>query len=123
VQAQQSAIPVFQTLPLWAQLALLIGPSASAVFAAIGLLLNFYQSRRANAQARAAVVAKYLKSFAEDKDIQRARYAIVYSQFLYTDDFHGSESERDIDKLLRHFLNIALAWQAAVLCASRNAKR
>jgi hypothetical protein len=115
VQAQQSAIPVFQTLPLWAQLTLLIGPSASAVFAAIGLLLNFYQSRRANAQARAALVAEYLKSFTEDEDIQRAWYAIVYSQFLYTDDFHGSESERDIDKLLRHFSNIALAWQAGLL--------
>jgi len=115
VQAQPSAIPVFQTLPLWAQLALLIGPSASAVFAATGLLLTFYQSRRADAQARAALVAEYLKSFAEDEDIQRAYYAVAYSQFLYTDDFHGSESERDIDKLLRHFSNIALAWQAGLL--------
>ena len=115
VQAQQSAIPVFQTLPPWAQLALVIGPSASAVFAATGLLLTFYQSRRANAQARAALVAECLKSFAEDEGIQRAWYAIAYSQFLYTDDFPGSESERDIDKLLRHFSNIALAWQAGLL--------
>jgi hypothetical protein len=114
-QAQQSAIPVFQTLPLWAQLALLIGPSASAVFAATGLLLTFYQSRRVNAQARAALVAEYLKSFAEDEDIQRAYYAVAYSQFLYNEDFHGSESERHIDKLLRHFSNIALAWQAGLL--------
>jgi hypothetical protein len=114
-QAQQSAIPVFQTLPLWAQLSLLIGPSASAVFAATGLLLAFYQSRRANAQARAALVAEYLKSFAEDEEIQRAYYAVAYSQFLYNEDFHGSESERQIDKLLRHFSNIALAWQAGLL--------
>jgi hypothetical protein len=115
VQAQQSAIPLFQTLPLWAQFALLIGPAASAVFAATGLLLTFYQSRRADAQARAALVAEYLKSFAEDEDIQRAYYAVAYSRFVYTDDFHGSESERDIDKLLRHFSNIALAWQAGLL--------
>jgi hypothetical protein len=115
VQAQQSAIPVFQTLPLWAQLALLIGPSASAVFVASGFLLTFYQWRRANAQARAALVAECLKSFAEDEGIQRAWYAISYSRFLYADDFHGSESERDIDKLLRHFSNIALAWQAGLL--------
>jgi len=115
VQAQQPAIPLFQALPLWAQFALLIGPAASAVFAATGLLLTFYQSRRADAQARAALVAEYLRSFTEDQDIQRAYYAVAYSRFVYTDDFLGSESERDIDKLLRHFSNIALAWQAGLL--------
>jgi hypothetical protein len=115
VQAQQSAIPLFQALPLWAQLALLIGPAASAVFAATGLLLTFQQSRRADAQARAALVAEYLKSFTQDDDIQRAYYAVAYSRFRYSDDFHGSESEREIDKLLRHFSNIALAWQAGLL--------
>ena len=114
-QAQQSVIPAFQTLPVWAQLALLIGPSASAFFVASGFLLTFYQSRRANTQARAALVAECLKSFAEDEGIQRAWYAISYSQFQYTDDFLGSGSERDIDKLLRHFSNIALAWQAGLL--------
>src|SRR5215472_9540894 len=65
--AQQSASHALEALPLWAQLALLIGPVASAIFAAIGLLLglllNFYQSRRTNAQARAALVAESLKSF------------------------------------------------------------
>lgn len=60
-----------QTLPLWAQLALLITPTASAVFAGIGLLLTYYQSRKTNAQARAALVAASLKGFTEDKGIQR----------------------------------------------------
>ena len=50
-QAQQSAIQVFRALPLWAQISFLIVPAASACFAAIGLLLTFYQSRRTNAQA------------------------------------------------------------------------
>jgi hypothetical protein len=66
-----------QTLPLWAQLALLIVPAASAIFAAIGLLLTFYQSRRTNEQARAALVAECLKGFAEDQDIQRARNRVL----------------------------------------------
>jgi uncharacterized protein YpbB len=96
-----------QTLPLWAQLALLIVPAASAIFAAVGLLLTFYQSRRTNVQTRATLVAECLKGFAEDQDIQRAFYAI--------EEFHGSEYEREIDKLLRHFSNIALAWQAGLL--------
>jgi N-acetylmuramoyl-L-alanine amidase len=104
-----------QTLPQWAQLALLIVPTASAVFAAFGLLLSFQQSRRANAQARSALVAECLMRFAEDEDIQRAFYAIEYSTFKYGEGFHGSEHEREIDKLLRHFSNIALAWQGGLL--------
>ena len=111
----QSTVTALQALPVWEQIALLAVPAASAVFAAIGLLLNFYQSRRTNAQARAALVAEWLKRFAEDEDMQRAYYAIAYSQFRYSDDFQGSERERDADRLLRHFSNIALAWQAGLL--------
>jgi hypothetical protein len=104
-----------QTFPQWAQLVLLIIPTASAIFAAIGLLLSFYQSRRTNTQARSTLVAECLKGFAEDEDIQRAFYAIEYSTFKYDEKFHGSEHERQIDKLLRHFSNIALAWQGGLL--------
>lgn len=107
--------PTIQALPHWAQLALLIVPAASAIFAAVGLLLTFYQSRRTTAQARAALVAACLKGFAEDEEIQRAFYAIEYSEFKYDDGFHKSEREREVDKLLRHFANIALAWQAGLL--------
>ena len=104
-----------QALPHWARLALLIVPVTSAIFAAIGLLLMFYQSRRTNAQARAALVAACLKGFADDEEIQRAFYAIEYSEFRYDEKFHKSDQEREVDKLLRHFANIALAWQAGLL--------
>lgn len=107
--------PAMQSLPLWAQLVLLVVPAASAVLAAIGLLLTFYQSRRTNAQARSALVAACLKGFAEDEDIQRAFYAIEYAEFRYDSAFHKSEQERQVDKLLRRFSNIALAWQAGLL--------
>ena len=110
-----------QGLPGWAQLALLIVPAASAICAAIALLLNFYQSRRTNAQARAAIVAACLKGFAEDEEIQRAFYAIEYSDFRYDEAFHRSDKEREVDKLLRHFANIGLAWQAGLL-RTRDAK-
>lgn len=108
----QSAV---QALPSWAQLALLIVPAVSAIFAAVGLLLAVSQSRRTNAQARAALVAACLKGFAEDEEIQRAFYAIEYSAFKYDASFHKSDQEREVDKLLRHFANIALAWQAGLL--------
>ena len=84
----------------------------------LGLLLTFSQSRRTNAQARATLVADCLKGFAGDEEIQRAFYAIEYSNFKYDGGFHNSEQEREIDKLLRHFANIALAWQADLLSTS-----
>jgi hypothetical protein len=104
-----------QSLPDWAQLALLIIPAASAIFAAIGLLLSFYQLRRNNAQARLALMAESLRRFTGDEDIQRVFYAIEYSKFKYDEEFHGSQHERETDKLLRHFSNIALSWQGGLL--------
>ena len=108
----QSAV---QSLPLWVHLALALVPAVSAVFAAVGLLLTVRQSQRTNAQARAALVSKCLADFADDEDMQKAFYAIEYSEFKYGHSFHKSEQEREVDKLLRHFANLALAWQARLL--------
>lgn len=110
--AMQSSV---QTLPYWVQFALFIIAAISAIFAAIGLLLNLRQSRRTNAQARAALVADCLKGFTADEGIQRAFYSIEYYEFRYGISFHKSELERDVDKLLRHFANIALAWRSGLL--------
>ena len=112
--AMPSAI---QTLPHWLQLVLIVVPAVSAMFAAAGLFLNFYQSRRTNAQARATLVATCLKGFTDDEEIQRAFYAIEYGEFSYGDDFHKSEREREVDKLLRHFANLALSWKGGLLTA------
>ena len=110
--------PLMSDLPHWLQLALILAPALGTSFAAIALILNVSQSRKTNAQARAALVAGSLKGFAEDQDIQRAFYAIEYSEFKYDDSFHKSDRERQVDKLLRHFANIALAWQARLLSTS-----
>lgn len=107
--------PYIQTLPDWVQFSLLIVPAVSTVFTALTLLLNFYQSRRTNAQNRAALVAACLKGFADDEEIQRAFYAIEDDEFKYDDTFHKSDKEREVDKLLRHFSNVALAWKAGLV--------
>ena len=92
--AQRPPNLAFESLPFWVQLALLIGPAASALFAAIGLLLNFYQSRRTNAQARAALVAACLARLAEDEGILRAYYLIGYPKFEYKEGFHELDHAR-----------------------------
>ena len=108
-------MPNLQILSILEQLALQILPVAATFFAGAGLFMNVKQSRRSNAQTRAALVAACLKGFAEDEEIQNAFYAIEYSVFEYDDSFHNSKFEREIDKLLRHFAHIALAWQAGLL--------
>lgn len=105
-------MPILQTLPIWVQLALLFVPG---VLAAAGFFMNVWQSCRTNKQTRAALVAGCLKGFADDYELQNAFYAIEYSVFKYDDSFHNSKFEREIDKLLRHFVHIALAWQAGLL--------
>lgn len=102
-------------LPLSLQLTFALIPTISAVFAAIGLILNVMQSRRTNRQARATVVSKFLSDFANDEDMQGIFYAIEYSKFYYDDDFHDSENERKLDKTLIHFTNLALAWKFGLL--------
>ena len=109
-------LEIFRTLPVWFQMFVLLVPSISALSAAIGLILNFIQSNRTNAQSRATLVAETLKGFTEDEEIQKAFYAIEYGKFRYvSDDFHMSEEEREIDKLLRHFANLALLWESGLL--------
>lgn len=106
---------VIEALPFSTQLGLALIPTLGALFAGVGLLLNVQQSRRTHKQTRAALVSASLKGFIEDEEIQRAFYLIEYSEFRYDGNFHKSVQEREIDKLLRHFSNLALAWEAELL--------
>jgi len=108
-------IPIYQELPFWLQLLLTLVPAFSAIFAAGALVLNICQSQRTNKQARLEIVAECLSGFANNDDIQKAFYAIEYGEFKYDDNFHNSLIEQQIDKLLRHFANLALSWEAGLL--------
>ena len=74
--------------------------------------------RHNNRLASVQFVIQALKEFAADKDMQDVFYRIEYSKFLYTDDFHGSAEERRIDRLLRHFSSVALAWRNGMIDAA-----
>src|SRR6185312_11197240 len=102
-------------LPHTLHLVLVIVPAVTALSATAALLLNYYQSRRNDVHARASMVANCLKDFAGDPDIQRAFYAIEYGEFSFKDDFLKSDRERDVDKLLRLFANLALSWKGKLL--------
>lgn len=108
-------MPITQSLPSWVQVVLLLAPALVAASAAVGLLVSVRQFRLMSMQARASIVASCLKDFAADGDMQNAYYAIEYGSLKFDDGFRNSPRERDVDKLLRHFANIALAWQAGLL--------
>ena len=88
----------------------------SGVFAGFALLLNACQSARSDAQSRAAFVAKWLEQFADDQEMMEIYYKIEYGEFTYSQEsFHGSDAEKQLDKLLIHLSNVALAQKAGLL--------
>jgi hypothetical protein len=108
-------LTTIEAMPHSLQLVLLVIPAISTILAAAALLLNIYQARRTNGQARRALVAESLKGLTDDKEVQRTFYSIEYGEFLYSADFHKSERERQLDKLLIHFANLALSWKSGLL--------
>jgi len=97
------------------QVLLIVVPVAALLINACAFCLNAYQMRRANLQNRAGHVAAALKEFTNDAEAQHAFYLVEYSKFKYTKAFHGSETERDVDKVLRLLSNVALLWEAGLL--------
>lgn len=102
--------------PYWMQILVALVPTLAAIFAGIGLFLNTKQSRRSNAQARAAIVNNCLGKFTEDRDMQEIYSSIEYSQFAYDPSaFHNSPQEAQLDKLLMLFSTVALSWRTGLL--------
>ena len=83
----------------------------SVLVAAIGLFLTFLQMRRADRQKRAEFVINMCNQYLSDSDMMSIHYEIEYDTFEYTENFHQSPKEKQLDKLLLFFDNIAKLWQ------------
>lgn len=94
---------------------LLLVPAAALTVSALALLLNAYQAYLTQRQTRAGLVATGLKEFMNDPDIQHVFYLIEYGRFSVDETFYGSQTERQIDKLLRLFSNLGLLYQGGLL--------
>ena len=97
------------------QMALLFVPSVSAALAFTALLLNVMQIRRQQRLTRLNLVNGCIDTFLKDSDMQAAFYAIEYDQLKYGPSFHGSDMEKRLDKLLRHFSSLATAWKLGLV--------
>jgi len=83
---------------------------AGLLVASIGLFLTLASMRRANRQKRAEFIIGLQSSLFSDPDMMAIYYEIEYGQFAYDGTFHGSLKERQLDKLLGLFENIAKLW-------------
>ena len=106
---------LLKTLPHWLQVSLLFLPAVSLLIATCAFVFNARQTFLNNRLTRATIVADNLNAFLNDEVMHKAFYEIEYSHFTYDENFHGSEKEPEIDKLLRHFSNLALMWKDGFL--------
>ena len=81
------------------------------LIAAIGLFLNFRQLRAGNRQKRAEYIINLHNQYASDKDNLDIYYKIEYDAFEYDENFHKSEDEKKLDKLLDFYDNIAKLYK------------
>ena len=72
-----------------------------------GLFLNAQRLAQANRQRSVEQVSAVSNALFDDKELRSTFYKFEYSSFDYHDDFHGSESERHLDKLLSRFESLA----------------
>ncbi|SMM99415.1 hypothetical protein SPONL_563 [uncultured Candidatus Thioglobus sp.] len=93
-------------------------PVCSFLIGAIAFVLNVRQTTLNNKICKAKIVSESLYIFMDDNTMCQAFYKIEYGNFSYGSNFHGSKEEKEIDKLLRHFSNIALMWQEGLLSLS-----
>jgi hypothetical protein len=73
------------------------------------------QTRKSAVQKRSEYIIDLYNTFVNDKDMIDIYYKLEYSDFKYDNNFHGSETEKQLDKLLGHFSNIGRLYFAKIL--------
>ena len=101
--------------PEWFKITIVLIPVLSLAVAASVFLLNLRQTFLNNKIARSKIISDTLHAFMDDETIQKAFYKVEYRKFKYSPSFHGSEEETEIDKLLRHYSNLAMMWKNGLL--------
>ena len=74
--------------------------TALLLVTALGVLAAFWQIRAGARAQRATFLKDLYLQLRTDADVARAFYLIEYDEFIYDHNFHGSELEPKIDRLL-----------------------
>lgn len=82
----------------------------------IGVFAAFKQIYISNKQKRADLILQLCNQFYQDKEMQDIYYKIEYNTFHYDGEtFHGSQEEKQLDKLLGLFSNIGQLYQMKII--------
>jgi hypothetical protein len=74
--------------------------TALLMVTALGVIASFWQIRAGARTQRAIFLKDLYMLIRTDTEIARAFYCIEYGKFRYTPEFHGSELEPKVDRLL-----------------------
>lgn len=80
---------------------------AATTFAALGLLLTAWEISRSVKERRIERVDRVRQEVFGNTDAREIYYLLEYSDFKYTDDFHESVQEKQLDMLLCLFDTLA----------------
>lgn len=72
----------------------------AVIVAATGLFMTANQQRKANSQKRVEVISDALWKIQDDKEVREIYYRLEYHEFTYDQNFHGSDNEKYLDKLI-----------------------
>lgn len=81
------------------------------LIASTGLFFNFFQMRRAYKQRSAEYIITLYNHFVSDEDMMSIYYKIEYGNFEFNENFQGSKEEKQLDKVLGHFENLARLYE------------
>lgn len=86
----------------------------ASIIAGIGLILSAFQMARASRYQRVEQSAQLIKDLFDDTDLRTIYYKLEYGTFEYTDGFHESPEEQQLDKLLSRFDSLAKQVQMGI---------
>ncbi len=89
--------------------------TGSFLVAFVALGITAWQLWRESIRKRAEFVLSVTTAYHVDKGAQKMLYNIEYDEFKYDSTFHGSGEERDLDRLLAYFEQIAFLHRRRLL--------
>lgn len=88
---------------------------ASIVIGFIGLYIAISEYRRSNRIKRATYIDQLTERLKSDKEIRDMIYDFQYGDFHYTEEFHGSDLEKKVDKTLQYFSYICYLKEKKII--------
>jgi hypothetical protein len=92
-----------------------IATSFSFIVVAWQLWESNKQTKNSAIQKRSEYIIDLYNTFVNDEDMMKIYYELEYSEFNYDASFHGSETEKQLDKLLGHFSNVGRLYNLGIL--------